>query len=97
MQHDHGQNTPPEPKSLWSKTNIVFIGFILIAGFYLITEHRAHLFGYLPIMLLLACPLLHFFMHGGHGGHGSAGGDKPPPAGKSDGGTPPPASTGHRH
>jgi hypothetical protein len=22
-------------------------------------------------LLLLACPLMHMFMHGGHGGHGS--------------------------
>jgi hypothetical protein len=69
MQHDHNQLNPPEPKSFWSKTNIAFIGFLAIAGFYLFTEHRAHLFGYLPIILLLACPLLHLFMHGGHG-HG---------------------------
>jgi hypothetical protein len=30
--------------------------------------------------LLLACPLLHVFMHGGHGGHdesGEAGGSSP--------------------
>jgi hypothetical protein len=24
----------------------------------------------LPFLLILACPLLHMFMHGGHGGHG---------------------------
>jgi hypothetical protein len=23
----------------------------------------------LPFLVLLACPLMHFFMHGGHGGH----------------------------
>jgi hypothetical protein len=23
-----------------------------------------------PILLLLACPLMHLFGHGGHGGHG---------------------------
>ena len=84
MQHDHGQNTPPEPKSFWSKTNIAFIGFILIAGFYLITEHRAHLFGYLPIILLLACPLLYLFMHGGHG-HGGSDGKRQQPPGTDSG------------
>lgn len=53
----------------------VFLGFILIAGYFLITEHRAHVVQYLPFALLLACPLLHLFhRHGGHGGHG--GGDK---------------------
>jgi hypothetical protein len=46
------------------------------------SEHRAHLFGVLPYLLLLACPLMHFFMHGRHGGHGghrhpgAAGDDK---------------------
>ncbi len=32
-----------------------------IAAFYLITEHRAHLLGWLPFLLILACPLLHLF------------------------------------
>ena len=33
-----------------------------------ISEHRAHFFGALPFLLLLACPLMHVFMHGGRGG-----------------------------
>ena len=45
------------------------IGFLIVAAFFLTTEHRAHLFGALPFLLLLACPLLHMFGHGGHGGH----------------------------
>jgi hypothetical protein len=53
-----------------SRANIVLVGFLAIAGFYLITEHTAHVIPYLPWLLLLACPFLHFFMHGGHGGHG---------------------------
>jgi len=48
----------------------VFCGFAAIAGFYLVLEHQAHLWGALPYLLLLACPLMHVFMHrGGHGGH----------------------------
>lgn len=50
---------------------VVFVGFALVAGFYLVTEHRAHLFGVLPYLILLACPLMHLFMQHGHGGHGS--------------------------
>ena len=50
----------------------VFLGFLLIAGFFLVAEHRAHVWQFLPYALLLACPLLHM-LHG-HGGHG--GGDK---------------------
>lgn len=43
--------------------------FAAVALFYLLSEHRAHLFGILPYLFLLACPLMHFFMHGHHGGH----------------------------
>ncbi len=44
---------------------------VAILLFYLIAEHRAHLYGALPYILLLLCPLMHLFMgHGGHGGHG---------------------------
>jgi hypothetical protein len=48
--------------------NWIFWVFAAIAGFFLIAEHRAHLIEFLPFVLLLACPLLHF-MHHGHGGH----------------------------
>ena len=47
------------------------IAFLAIAAFFLITEHTAHLFGFLPYTLLLLCPVLHLFMHGGHGDHGA--------------------------
>jgi hypothetical protein len=52
------------------------LGFLAIAGYFLWTEHRAHLIAglsWLPWLLVLACVFLHSFMHGGHGGHG--GGD----------------------
>ena len=66
MNHDHQTN------GRWNAVSkYVFIGFALIAGYFLITEHRAHVVQYLPFLLLLACPLLHLFHgHGGHGGHG---------------------------
>jgi hypothetical protein len=41
--------------------------FLAIAVFFLWQEHRAHLLGALPWLLLLACPAMHFFMHRGHG------------------------------
>ncbi|HUG24498.1 DUF2933 domain-containing protein [Piscinibacter sp.] len=47
----------------------IFAAFAAIGLFFLLTEHRAHLLGWLPFLLLAACPLMHFF-HGGHGGHG---------------------------
>lgn len=44
---------------------------ILIAGasYFLLIEHRQHLFALLPYLILLLCPLMHLFMHHGHGGH----------------------------
>lgn len=48
----------------------VFLGFVLIAAYFLVAEHRAHVVPFLPFALLLACPLLHMLHgHGGHGGH----------------------------
>lgn len=49
----------------WSRWAL--IGFLAIAAFFLLSEHRAHLLGVLPFLLLLACPLLHLFHHRGHG------------------------------
>jgi hypothetical protein len=66
---------------LWqTRGGIVLLGFLAIAAFYLLTEHTAHVFGALPFLLILACPLMHLFMHHGHGGHGggsSKQGDAP--------------------
>jgi len=64
------QRRPMRDTGTRSRTWWAFAGFIAIAGFFLFTEHRAHLFGVLPFLFLLACPFLHRFGHGGHGGHG---------------------------
>ncbi|GLK70261.1 DUF2933 domain-containing protein [Ancylobacter dichloromethanicus] len=72
-----------------SRANWVLIGFLAIGGFYLLTEHRAHLIpylGYWPFLLILACPLMHVFMHGGHGGHGGRGGSNDSGSGSADAG-----------
>jgi hypothetical protein len=58
--------------SRW-RHNLVFWVFLGIALFFLWTEHRAHLLGALPYLLLLACPLMHLFMHGGHRASHGAG------------------------
>lgn len=60
-----------------SRGGLVAIGFLLIAAFLLLSEHRAHVLGYLPFLLLLACPLMHLFMHHGHGHHGQDGHPRP--------------------
>jgi len=61
-----------------SRTGVALLGFLVIAGFFVLTEHTAHVLGALPYLLLLACPLLHLFMgHGGHGGPGARHGQHP--------------------
>ena len=100
MQHtEHQEDQNSAPRNFWSRSNIVLIAFLAIAGFYLITEHRAHVFGYLPFLLLLACPLLHMFMHGGHGAHGGKqdGSGSTQSTDKQDGNPPPPRAGGHQH
>ena len=67
MDHDHetsgiGGN---------AKIRIAFYVLLAIAMFFLLTEHRAHAFGILPYLLLLACPLMHLFGHHGHS-HGTS-------------------------
>jgi DUF2933 family protein len=37
-----------------------------IAGALLFTQHQAHVLGVLLWLPLLACPLMHIFMHGKH-------------------------------
>lgn len=59
---------PHETRHL-SRARWVFYGFFAVAGFFLFTEHRAHVLGILPYLFLLACPLMHMFMHHGHSNH----------------------------
>ncbi len=57
-------------------------GWLLVAaaaalGLYLVIWHGVHLAAALPFLVILACPLLHVLMHGGHR-HDHGAGDKPP-------------------
>lgn len=74
MEHKHAS---PSAGATKSRANIALIAFLLIAAFFLLTEHWAHVSGwfqYWPYLLLLACPVMHLFMHRGHGhsGHGAS-------------------------
>ena len=72
--HEHVEDRRPSDRKLPSvRFELVLIGFLLIAGALLLTEHRAHALGLLIWLPIVACPLMHIFMHGGHGGHGSHG------------------------
>jgi hypothetical protein len=64
------QKNTDAPCSFWRSRYA--LGFLLIgavAAYFLLTEHLAHVAGALPYLLLLACPLMHVFMHHGHGKH----------------------------
>ena len=78
--HDHlSDQGQPQDSFLTSRAGLVLIGFLIIAGVLMFTEHRAHVLGLLVWLPLLACPLMHIFMHGGHhghGGHGQTGGQQ---------------------
>lgn len=56
-----------------ARSRWVLIGFLAVAVFFLLTEHRAHLLGILPYLLVLACPLMHLFHHGHHHKGGDSG------------------------
>lgn len=53
--------------SFWRSRSLVAL-LVLggVATFFLLEEHRAHMLGILPYLLILACPLMHLFMHHGH-------------------------------
>ena len=72
--HSHEKHSAEAQGSFWtSRAFLVCAAFLIIALILLWTEHLAHALGYLPFLLILACPLMHMFMHGGHGAHGGHG------------------------
>ena len=83
MNHDHAHGPQPAQRTdqdsappFWrSRYALGLLVFGAIAAYFLLSEHRAHFFGALPFLLLLACPLMHMFMHRGHGGHAGGHGD----------------------
>ena len=66
---------PQIPKRNWRATLVrTPLGWALTLaiaalGLYLLITHTGHVLSALPYLLLMACPLMHLFMHGGHG-HG---------------------------
>ncbi len=63
---------PNYSTSVWwrSPSGIALLLFLGIITFFLVTEHWAHIIPSVPWLLLVACLLIHIFMHGAHGGHG---------------------------
>ena len=57
-------NAHPKTRSL--RSALLVAGWILaaLAAAYVLIAHGAHALEWLPFALLLACPLMHIFMHG---------------------------------
>jgi hypothetical protein len=87
MSHHDSHASPPSrpPAPRWIRP--AFFGFLAIAGFFLLVEHGAHLFGALPYVLIGAFFALHLGLHAGHrhGGHryGASKSSPEPPASES--------------
>ena len=73
----HKEHGPIDPK-LEEVTRRPFLGtpagvalcvFLGIGGVLILFEHRVHLLGAWPLLFLLICVGMHFFMHRGHGEH----------------------------
>ena len=64
--HNHGAHCPPRPNSSWGW---IFLAFGVMAVVLLWQEHRAHLLGVIPYLILFACPLMHLLHRGHHRGH----------------------------
>ena len=62
-----------------SRGILVLAAAVAIGG-YLLIWHGAHVAVALPILVLLACPFMHLFMHGGHGHHHGHGGNADEPS-----------------
>ena len=55
-------------KKFWLTNNgIAAVLLVCVAIYFLLMEHSEHIFPFLPYLILLLCPLMHVFMHGGHG------------------------------
>ena len=88
-------DTTEHDGNAWSsRAKWTFAAFAIIAAFFVLAEHRAHVLPFLPWLILLACPLMHMFMHGGHGSHGGdhGGGNHPRDGNGGPAGTRPEAS-----
>ena len=66
-QHQDHADQSDQPVSFWkSGGGVALIMLGLVVAFYFIREHWTHLGQTWPYLLLLLCPAMHLFMHGGH-------------------------------
>jgi hypothetical protein len=64
-------STGPAERGAFWRSPLGLALCVFLAVVYLWLEHRAHVLGWLPLLVpLLICFGMHFFLHRGHGGHG---------------------------
>lgn len=81
MTHEHTRRIPqPRARMPWYRTwtGLAGLGAVAAVALHLSLHHVTHVRDALPVVLLLLCPLMHVFLHGGqgHGGHGKGSGGK---------------------
>ena len=74
MMHPHDRDEHSEHNGngkswLFSRTGLATICALAILGFLVYEGHGAHILGFAPYLLILACPLMHIFMHHDHHHH----------------------------
>ena len=52
-----------------SRTRTALLALTAFGAALIAYDHRVHVIGALPYLVLLACPLIHLFMMHGHGDH----------------------------
>ncbi len=60
-----------------ARCRVAALMLAVIAIAFALREHWGYIFGLSPYLLLLACPLMHLFMHHGHHKHGDSDHDQP--------------------
>ena len=80
--HQHEDRSPGHSSFhdwLHLRTGIAICVAVAVVGILIYTGHSGHVLGLVPYLLILACPLMHIFMHGRHShrhGHREAGGSE---------------------
>jgi hypothetical protein len=65
-----------QTKTFSRGTWFIVLAIGVVGLVFLLRDHSSHVFSVLPYLILLACPLIHLFMHKGHGGHDHGAEDK---------------------
>ena len=66
MDHHEHHHRPAHKKPWWqTSSGMLLIVLFAVGGYFLIKEHSAHIAENWILLILLLCPLMHIFMHGG--------------------------------